>query len=286
LLQRAVKKRLPSTNSKKIGLLFSGGVDSTIIALLLKRLGVEFTCYSAELISPQLEEAEDAQFSRSIANEYDLNLEFSTISIDELEELIIETMQIIETSDYIKVSVALPFLASCKLASTDSVDIMFSGLGSEEIFAGYRRHKQVENVNLECVKGLYSLHERDLYRDDVITMSQLQELRVPFLDKDLIAYCLQIPPQYKLDLKKIEEIKEDVYKHPYLNSLVRSKIILRDIGMNYLQLQEHFANRQKKAAQYGSKFDKGILRLAKNKGVSKQEYLNLLYKSLCDDNIS
>src|SRR3989344_4906416 len=44
LLAGAVRKRVPE---KKAGILFSGGLDSSIIAILLKRLGVEITAYMA-----------------------------------------------------------------------------------------------------------------------------------------------------------------------------------------------------------------------------------------------
>ena len=42
----AVSKRAPG---QKAGLFFSGGVDSTMIALTLKRLGVDFTCYTSAI---------------------------------------------------------------------------------------------------------------------------------------------------------------------------------------------------------------------------------------------
>ncbi|MFT4244804.1 MAG: asparagine synthase-related protein [Candidatus Woesearchaeota archaeon] len=276
LLKQAVKKRIPSDSKKKIGLLFSGGVDSTVLALILKDLGVKFTCYTAHLHSDSLDRAEDYVYSLKIAQEYDFDLKVKTIELDELEELIKTSISIIDDRDYIKVSVALPFVASCEFAQKDEVEIMFSGLGSEEIFAGYRRHRQAEDINLECLKGLNILHIRDLYRDDVITMNFTQELRLPFLDKDLISYALHIPARFKIDIDKVTQISHQVHMKPYLNSQVRSKIILRDIAMKYLNLKEEFANRHKKAAQYGSKFDKGILRLAKNKGLMKQEYLNNL----------
>jgi len=164
-------------------------------------------------------------------------------------------MQIIEDTDYIKTSVALPFLASVEEAKKDNINILFSGLGSEEIFAGYRRHKKAQNVNKECLEGLKILFQRDLYRDDCITMSKTIEMRLPFLDKELIEYALNIPIKYKLNLNEN-----------------RSKIILREIALD-MGLDKKYSERQKKAAQYGSKFDKGLLRLAKDKGLSKLDLL-------------
>ena len=282
LLVKSVKKRIPKDTSKKIGILFSGGIDSTILVLILKQLGVTFTCYTAKCSYEKLEEAEDFMYAQKLAKIYSLDFKYVDVDIKELEELTVKVLSIIKETNYIKVSVSLPFLASCKLAQKDSIDIMFSGLGSEEIFAGYRRHKQVEpqRINQECVNGLHILHQRDLYRDDVITMSCTQELRVPFLDKDLISYCINIPAHYKIDIKRNEEIKAEVYKKPYLNTEIMSKIILRNCAKRFLNLDDEFVYRQKKAAQYGSKFDKGILRLAKDKGLQKQEYLDNLFSKV------
>ncbi len=277
LLTQSIKKRLPSDKNKKIGLLFSGGIDSTVIALILKQLGVNFTCYTAEIKGGNLEEAEDLIFAKEISKLHNLKLKVATTSIDNLEQETVEVMKLIESNDYIKTSVALPFFLACKEASKDRVEVMFSGLGSEEVFAGYRRHKQAKDPNLECYEGLKIMHQRDLYRDDVITMKFTQELRVPFLDKDLINYALQIPAKYKLDLKKIDEIKDEVLAKPYLNSEVRSKIILREATREYTNLEERYLERQKKAAQYGSKFDKGLLRLSKNAKLQKQDYLDKIW---------
>ena len=69
-------------------------------------------------------------------------------------------------------------------------------------------------------------------------------------------------------LEYLESIK-------YPKDKIDSKLILRDIAKD-LGIKDRYAMRQKKAAQYGSKFDKGLLRLAKDFKGSKEEYLNSL----------
>lgn len=257
LLIDAIKKRLPCED-KKIGVLFSAGVDSTFIAYVLKQLGVDFTCYTAKIEGGNIQEAEDLIYAKEVSKKYNFNLKVAKINIKDLEKYTIKVINTVENRDYIKISVALPFYLASLKAKKDKVKVMFSGLGSEEIFAGYLRHKKVKNPNEECVEGLKILHIRDLYRDDVVLMANKMELRLPFLDKKLIEYSLNIPVKYKLDIKAN-----------------KNKIILRDIAKE-IGIDEIYSYRQKKAAQYGSKFDKGLLRLAKNANLMKQEYLNSL----------
>src|SRR3989344_6081189 len=79
LLFEAVKKRIPK---KKLGLLFSGGIDSTILAVILKEFNVDFTCYVSGFYSENIKEAEDVIFAKKVAKE--LNLDLKVIEIKDI----------------------------------------------------------------------------------------------------------------------------------------------------------------------------------------------------------
>mgnify|MGYP001558699248 CR=1 FL=1 len=144
------------------------------------------------------------------------------------------------------------------MAKKDNVDILLNGLGSEEIFAGYERHKlriEFNDVNEECWRGLRNLWERDMKRDSKIVSEFGINVKCPFLDEEVIRFAMRIPENFKIN-------KET------------NKIILRAAAFN-IGLKKEFTIRKKKAAQYGSNFDKAILKLAKSKGFKiKKDYLN------------
>src|SRR3989338_4565973 len=174
---------------------------------------------------------EDLVFSEKVAKKLGLNLKIIKIKLKDIEKYLKKIVPLIEDSNVVKVGVALTFFAACEEAKKDKCKVIFSGLGSEEIFAGYHRHKQSQNINKECLFGLLKIYERDTYRDDVITMYNNLELRLPFLDKKLVSYALRIPEKYKFDGKT-------------------EKKILRKAAIT-LGLNQEFAWRKKKAAQYG-----------------------------------
>ena len=246
-LINAITKRVPDV---KFGLLFSGGIDSTIIAFILKQLGLDFTCYFC--YAEGVGESKDLEYAEKIANELGLNLEIVKVGLDDIKIELENICKLIESNNVTKVSVALPFYFACKKAREDGVKVILSGLGSEELFAGYERHNRSTDINKECYYGLLNIYERDLYRDDVITMYNNIELRVPFLDLDLIKFALSIDGKYKINDEE-------------------SKIILRDIAED-LGIPHEFVYRKKVAAQYGSGFLKAIDKLSKE-FVSKSEYL-------------
>jgi len=254
-LFKAVEKRI---SDRKFGLLFSGGIDSTMIALILKKMGKSFTCYTTVIDDPALKKPEDLVYAKKIAKDLDLDLKIIKIKPKEIKGYLKTIVPLIEDSNVVKVEVGLTFFAACKRAKADGCKVLFSGLGSEEIFAGYQRHRESSDINKECVSGLLKLYERDLYRDDVITMYNSIEARLPFLDLDLVGYALKIPQRYK--------IKEGVEKY-----------ILRRVALN-LKLPEKYAMRKKKAAQYGSKMNKAISKLTKKSGFRyKSEFLRTFY---------
>lgn len=254
LLQSAVKKRVPD---KKFGLLFSGGLDSAFLALMLKKLGCDFTCYTAVLDNASMKEPEDLKHAIKAAELIGLKLKVVKIKQKDVESHLKKIVPLISDSNVVKVGVALPFFAACEQARKDRCKVVFSGLGADELFAGYARYEKSTDVNAECLSVLLKMYERDTYRDDVITMYNNLELRLPFLDSKLVEFALRIPGKYKLEGDK-------------------RKIILVDSAIKY-GLPETIARRKKKAAQYGSNFHKAIERLAKDSKMSSSSYLRRFY---------
>ncbi|MBW3015458.1 diphthine--ammonia ligase [Candidatus Woesearchaeota archaeon] len=248
LITCAISKRIPD---KEFGILFSGGIDSTLIAFMCKKLGLNPVCYTAALSEPGMEEASDLKHAKKIAEVLGLKLKIKTINVKQVEKYLEKIVPLIEDTKVTKVGVALTLFLALEQAKKDNVKVIFSGLGSEEIFAGYERHKKSHDINQECLSGLIKLYERDLYRDDVISMYNSIELRLPFLDKRLVDYSLKIPGMYKVDDN-------------------RGKIILREVAAA-LGLPREFAERKKVAAQYGSKFIRAIKKLTKK---SKLKYMS------------
>ena len=253
LITDSIKKNIPN---EKFGILFSGGVDSTLIAKVCKKEKKDFICYTAGLLDVGLKEPEDVVVAQKVAKKLNLKLKIKTISLKETENYIKKILFILKEPNVVKVGVALPFYIAFEIAKKDGINVMFSGLGSEELFAGYERHLKAKDVNKECYNGLMNMFERDISRDLAIAKAQDIDLRVPFLNENLIEYSLRIPGEFKL-------------------SPTQNKIILREVA-EQLGLKE-FAWRKKRAAQYGSRFDRAIDILARRNGFKyKKDYLQSL----------
>lgn len=250
-LTSAIKNR--ASKLKKFGILFSGGVDSSSIALIAKKLNCNFICYSVGL-----ENSKDLVSAEEVALHLNFKLKTKKLNLNEAEEIIKKVTKVLKKeADVVNVGVACVVYSAAGMAKNDKIAILFSGLGSEEIFAGYQRHKEAKNVNEECWKGLKFMWERDLKRDYLIAKHLKIKLLTPFLDKEIIKTAMQIPGEYK--------IKGNIVKY-----------ILREAAIE-LGLPKEFAFRKKLAAQYGSNFDKAIEKLARKNGFRyKKDYLESL----------
>ena len=248
-LESAVKQRIPN---EKCGLLLSGGVDSSFIALLLKKFDANLTCYSVGL-----KDSPDIIAAKKAADLLGLKLICKEFSISEAGELIKRTAQILPHVDVVSIGVGSVVVAAAELAKAEGVSILFAGLGSEEIFAGYERHVKAKDVNEECWNGLTNvIWGRDFTRDTAIATKMKFTVRVPFLDDEVIKSAMGIPGDQKI---KGEDKK------------VSWREIAEEMG-----LPKEIAWRKKKAAQYGSGFDKALETLAKQKKMQKSEYVKRL----------
>ena len=241
-LIKSIKKR--TLNLNKFGILFSGGIDSSVIALICKQLGCDFKCYAIGL-----ENSKDLEWTEKTALALNLKLKTVTLELDEAETIIKKVIEILKQTDIVDVGVGSVIHAGIKLAKKDLINTLFTGTGSDEMFAGYNRFENIKNINKECWSSLNNLF-KDLKRDFLIAKSQKATLATPFLDEKVIKSAMQTPSRYKI-----------------------KKYILREIALD-LGLPREFAFRKKTAAQYGSGIDKAILKLAKKNGFKyKKNYL-------------
>lgn len=253
---KAVEQRIPD---EKFGILFSGGVDSSLIALIAKKTGKEFICYTVGFKDENTKEPEDIIYAKKAAEEIGMELKVKIITLEQAHEIFKKAVKVLgtELNNVINVGVGSVVLGCIEMAKKDNIKHLFSGLGSEEVFAGYQRHKNAENKQAECWKGLINMYERDLLRDFAIAKNEKITFSTPFLDKELIGVAMRISDKFKINDND-------------------SKIILRETAEE-LGLPKEIAWRKKKAAQYGSRLDKAISKLAKKKGFEyKKDYLKSL----------
>ncbi len=245
-LIKSVKKR--TCNLKNFGILFSGGIDSSIIALICKQLNLNLTCYCIGL-----KNSKDLEWAERTALALNLKLKTLTLELNEAEKVIKKTIKILKQADIVDVGVGSVIYAGINLAKKDSINTLFTGSGSDEMFAGYSRFENIKDVNKECWSSLHNIF-KDLKRDFLIAESQKAKLITPFLDDKVIKSAMKVSPTYKI------------------NRGIR-KYTLREVAVD-LGLPKEFAFRKKLAAQYGSGIDKVILKLAKKNGFKyKKDYL-------------
>ena len=259
-LYSAVEKRV--NNISNIGLIFSGGVDSTILAVLLKQIAEKRNNndnsipLNIKLYSVGVENSQDIKFSKEIAEELDLPIK--TIIIDEttVKESIKPVLTAIEDDNLMKLGVGMTIYLAAKAMKEDNIKVALSGQGADELFGGYNRYlKHFEENSLfdayfaldeEIYHDIANMYHVNLERDDAVSMANGVELRVPFLDNDIVNLALDIPGKYKI------KNNEDILR----------KHILRDVAKS-IGVPDYIADRPKKAAQYGS----GINKILKKKAL-------------------
>ena len=271
-LYSAVEKRV--NNISNIGLIFSGGVDSTILAVLLKQIAEKrkndnnSIPLNIKLYSVGVENSQDIKFSMEIAEELDLPLKTIIIDEDTVKESIKPVLTAIEDDNVMKLGVGMTIYLAAKVMKEDNVKVALSGQGADELFGGYNRYlKHFEENSLfdayfaldeEIYHDIANMYHVNLERDDAVSMANGVELRVPFLDNEIISLALDIPAKYKI------RNNEDLLR----------KHILRDVAKS-IGVPDYIADRPKKAAQYGSGINK-ILKRRVLKSFDMEEFMDSL----------
>lgn len=190
LLEKAVEKRMMS--DREIGCLLSGGLDSSIIASILQQKSSK----PIKTFSIGFSESTDLKYARKVAEHIGSDHHEVILDYKDAISRIPEVIEKIETYDIttIRASTGMYLLSEYIKQNFNEV-VIFSGEGSDELLAGYLYfHYSPGNVELfnESRRLVTELSIYDVLRADRTTASHGLELRVPFLDKDFLDYCMRL----------------------------------------------------------------------------------------------
>ncbi|ASJ07513.1 asparagine synthase (glutamine-hydrolyzing) [Thermococcus pacificus] len=236
---------------KKTGVLFSGGLDSSLVTLLASEYS-DVVIYTAGA-----EGSPDLEWARMAADKLGLPLKEYVFDVEDVRDAVPKVVFAIEEPNPMNLAIGIPLYFATRLAREDGTKVLLSGQGADELFGGYAKYlERPELMELD----LRELSERNLARDDKIAMLNSVEGRFPFLSLPVISAALNTPLEAKI------------------SGGVR-KAVLRRAAIR-AGLPEEIAMREKKAAQYGSHAQKLLEKVAKGEGLSLREYAEKAFREM------
>ncbi|KAK6198667.1 glucosamine 6-phosphate synthetase [Scheffersomyces amazonensis] len=317
-----------------LAILFSGGLDCTVIAgliaenILEQKIDSDPTHHVIDLLTvgfdnPRTNQLADKSPDRVLAKKswFHLQCKYPSIQIRLIEinvsyenwlihkQRVMDLMYPCNTEMDLSIAIAFYFASSKNLENIatrielidKSIDyesflkdessyvkrtgnyqsttkVLFSGLGADELFAGYSRHESIfQNVSQttsdEQLSELYSelstglindieiIHTRNLGRDDRVICCWGKELRYPYLDEKVITTIVnEVEPSLKFHYEF--ELTSRKNKPDVIRLKPTRKYLLRRVASDILGL-EWVKDELKRAIQFGAKSAK--LEIGQNK---------------------
>lgn len=190
LVESAVIKRLKHSD-RQVGVLCSGGIDSSIITSIANRHKYSKIHLNIFTISYSSGTSYDSFYATKICSLFKncihTNIVFTKTDVINAIENVIKSC---ETSDPRTIRAAIPgYLLAKYISENTSIKVILSGEGADELFAGYKYFKYSPSslsLQEESSRLINNLHSFDLLRAERVFSAFGLELRVPFLDKNLI----------------------------------------------------------------------------------------------------
>jgi asparagine synthase (glutamine-hydrolysing) len=258
LLKRSVQR--VTKGLVRAAVAFSGGLDSAVTATLARK-----SC-EVELVSVGLSGSPELLSVEKCARELGLPVSMEQFDLDSLEEYVRRVIWLIEESDLMKVSVAVPLHWAALVAARRGFDVMLCGQGSDELYGGYYKYARILDTKgrKALVDALYQsvvdASQINYERDEQATAPFGVELRTPFADLDVIRFSFTIPSEYKV------RPGNDVTRKWVLRSVAEALGIPREIVL-----------RRKKAIQHGTGVENAICKLAKSRNLTANAYLEKIF---------
>ncbi|HIE18777.1 TPA: asparagine synthase [Candidatus Bathyarchaeota archaeon] len=250
-------------NRNELGIAFSGGVDSSILAASCKDLGKRVT-----LLTVGFSSLRDIEVSKETSEKLGLPMTYEVVSLEELEDGIKSVLNIIKVDRLVLLENSVCFYYVFKIASKRGIETVLSANGMDELFCGYNLYRKYfgDEKSMKKIMGmLVETAKRDKAEMDKIAVFWNVNYKCPFLSDSFVDFAMKIPLQYK-----IKDENDELRKH-----------ILREAALK-IEVPKSAAMRRKKAFQYSSGIHKAIAKLARSRGYTKKKSKVLGYSGVIE----
>lgn len=227
---------------KSDAVLVSGGIDSSVIAAIATKLDKD-----CDLIVAGFEGSEDVTYARLLGEK--LGKRVSCVILDDgAVERIAKELKALDLDTY-NIILGIVEFAALEYARSRGYHAVLSGLGSDELFFGFKKHRELEVSRLAGYREerLFYLAPTDLLRVHKLSGFFGIKIFTPYLSDSVVEHALGL---------NTDVIVDSLY----------DKGPIRRAGKE-LGLSGPLLERKKKAMQYGSGLMNSLERLSKKRGI-------------------
>tara|TARA_B110000208_G_C11774950_1_gene431662 strand:- start:259 stop:1905 length:1647 start_codon:yes stop_codon:yes gene_type:complete len=193
----------------KYGVLLSGGLDSSLVASIVKRKMMrDGSPGNLNTFSIGLKGSPDLIAAEKVAEFLGTNHYGFTYTIEEGLSAMRDVIYHTETYDTTTIRASTPMYLLSRRIKSLGFKMVLSGEGADEMFGGYLYFHKAPNVKefqKELVLKMKKLHFYDNLRANKSMLAWGIETRVPFQDRDMIDFTMNIDAEDKMCSDKIQK---------------------------------------------------------------------------------
>jgi asparagine synthase (glutamine-hydrolysing) len=238
-IEDAIKKTVPK---KRIGIAFSGGVDSTLISKILQDLK-----YDVTLLTIGFSDSHDILFAKEVNEQMKCSHHVLEIDGDTFEKISSGINKKIQTENLSWNENCIAFYYVSKLAQSLNLDTVVTANGIDELFCGYNAYREVISEGEAKVNELMDKKlENEIKMMKAVNLISSEfgvTILQPLLSPEFVKFAKSVPIS-----EKILDSDDLMRKHAI-------RKIAKDVGVPEISY-----TKRKKALQYGTKIHRKLLK--------------------------